>query len=558
MPSSGRGHSGEGPGFLVSGNDAVDEDDVLGAIRRAGCAGADSACLKAVCDSVAYLYWSLGYIDVNVVCEEPGPDGPARVVISEGGVSSVEAVEIVGATGDGRALIEPIFEETVGEPFSPGRFETAVASALRAYDGAGYPAASITPEVAAVGETGLKVVLSVEEGPRATIGAVVFDGVTKTKHDVLERETGLVVGEPYDGSRVEEARQNLMSLGVFEAVSDARLTMNPRDSSLTVTFEAVEARTSFAEGVLAYGPTPGGNEVYGQVEVSLTNIAGTLRKAGVYWMRRGSGRTAWEVSYREPRIFTLPVGLEGAIDSDIDELAYERRRFSLRLVQQDGRRQELSVGWFLATTREGPLLGDETGEDVRNSYRENGLDVGLMYDGTDRVINPTRGFRGDLRLEFSSFKCDGCDTPDRTLWAGFAGGSYLFGITGNTVAYAGARFYGVSAQNGDVPPSRRIRIGGVNSLRGYPEEWFVTEGAYLGTAELRYIAGARSRIYLFVDAALLEGSWAESEGVDFPLLGYGLGLTTGSRIGIFRVEVAAARGEPLGDAKLHLVLTQRF
>ena len=556
--AAGAGPSGREADYAVTGNHALSEDEILGALRGVACSAADSACLRAGCDSVAYLYWSLGYLNVMVTCTEGDPGEPARVEIAEGDVSSVEAVEIVGTGDEGRSIIAPFFEEMPGRPFSPERFEDAVARALRAYDDAGYPVASMTPEVAALGETGLKMILTVEEGPRAKLGDIVFEGVVKTRHDVLLREVGLRPGGVYDGSEVAEARRRLMKLGVFESVSEGRLSMNPRDSTLVVTFETVEARTSFVEGAFAYGPTPSGNEAYGQLEVDLRNIAGTLRKAGLYWMKRGSGRTAWAVSYREPRIFHLPVGLEGSVDSDIDEAAYERRRFSLRLVQQDGRRYELSAGYFFAATREGPLLYDGAGEEIRNSYRENGFDIGLVYDGTDRIINPTAGLTGRLRFALSAFNCEDCEEPDRRVWSALIGGAYIFGIAGNTVAYMRVRVEAVGAGERQVPPSHRLRIGGVNTLRGYPEEWFDAEQALLGTAELRYIAGSLSRLYVFLDAASLEGMWRDSGGVDMPLLGYGIGLTTGSRIGVFRVEVATARGEPLSDAKLHLVLTQRF
>lgn len=544
--------------FAISGNENLSGDAILEALGRAGCDAADSVCLKAMCDSVAFLYWSLGYIDVRVTCTGGAAGSPARVDISEGKVSPVESVEVTGASDEGRSLIEPIFEDAIGRPFRPGRFDADIGLALKAYDEAGFPVARITPEITAGGEGGLGVVLAVDEGPRATIGSIEFEGVARTRHGVLERETGLVPGRPYDGSEVARARRNLLRLGVFEDVSEARLSLNPADSSLVVTFEAVEARTSFLEGVLAYAPTPEGNELYGQFEVDLRNIAGTLRRAGVYWMRRGSGRSAWLVHYREPRIFTLPIGLEGSIDSDIDEAAYERRKFSLRLVQQDGRRFELSAGWFLASVREGPLVEDIPGDGERSSYDENGFDVGFAFDGTDRVVNPTRGARADLRLEFSSLKCDDCDVPDRTIWTGLLGGSYVFGIAGNTVGFAAARFQSVNAENGPVPPSHLIRVGGVNSLRGYPEEWFVTEEVFVATAELRYIVGRRSRLYLFIDAGTLTDLQHDLTDLGSLLAGYGFGLTTGSRIGVFRVEIATARGEPLSEAKLHLALTQRF
>jgi outer membrane protein assembly factor BamA len=544
--------------YAIRGNEALSDEDILGALGPVPCAAADSACLKARCDSIAYLYWSLGYIDVRVTCTGGGAGGPAKVDIVEGGVSAVADVFIEGASDKGRALIEPIFAETVGRPFTPARFEAAVARALSAYDDAGYPVARITPEVTSLGEGGLGVHLTVDEGPRATIGSVRFDGAVATRHHVLVRETGLKTGEPYDGSKVLEARRSLMRLGVFEEVSEPTLSLNPADSSLVVTFRTVEARTSFLEGALAYEPTPSGNEFYGQVEVDLRNIAGTLRRAGVYWMRRGGGRSAWELRYREPRIFMLPVALEGAIDSDIDETSYERRRFSLRLAQQDGRRFEISAGWFMAKVREGPLVVEDEEGGTRNSYDENGFDLGLAYDGTDRIINPTRGLAGTLGLEFSTLKCDGCEEPDRNIWSGLAGGSFLFGIAGNTVGFLAASFRGVSAGEGSVPASHLIRVGGVQSLRGYPEEWFVTDQVLVATAEVRYIVGPRSRLFLFLDLGTIRELEGVEGEVDSPLAGYGFGLTTGSRIGVVRVEVATARGEPLGEAKLHLRLTQRF
>jgi len=551
-----------GSGFDISGNEAVSKDDILAALGRAHCPGPDSACLKAMCDSVAYMYWSLGYMDVRVTCTEGGPGAGARVAVVEGEVSPVVSAEISGASDDNRPLVESVFESSMGLPFSPARFHRDIERVLKAYDEAGYPAARIVPGVAAAEEAGLRIVLEVDEGPRVTIGSVVFEGAGGTKQEVLERETGLRAGRPYDGSRVDAARRRLMALGLFEQVSEPALALSRDDSTVAITFELVEARTSFVEGAVAYAPTPEGGEFYGQFAVDLRNIAGTLRKAGLYWVRKGSGRSAWAVRYREPRLFGLPVGLEGSIDSDIDEKAYERRRLSLRLVQQEGRTFEFSAGWFMARVREGPLVEDVDGGDVRNSYDEKGFDIGFALDRTDRVVNPTRGPQAALGFELSSLDCRDCGDPggrsDRSVWSALLGGSWLIGLAGRTVGYLGARFEAVGTDKGEVPPSHLIRVGGVNSLRGYPEEWFATDEVLVATAELRYIAGRRSRLYLFIDAAALDDAGHRLGDLGSLLAGYGVGLTSGSRVGVFRVEVAAARGEPLSEAKLHLKLTQRF
>ena len=544
--------------FSITGNTAVDDEEIVNIFRRAGCAPFDSVCLKAACDSIARYYWSLGYIDVRVVCAEGDDGNPAGVDIVEGGLSPVYTLKIEGASERGRQIVEPVFLALIGEPLSPGGVESAIEMALNAYDRAGFPATRIMPEVYAAGEGKLGVVMRVEEGPRARIGSVEFQGEIRTRPDVLRRESGLRAGEPYDGSKVAEARNKLLGLGVFEQVSEAQLSMNPADSSLLVVFEAREARTSFVEGALAYAPSAVGNELYGRLSVDLKNIAGTLRKAGIYWMRRGGARSAWSLYYREPRIFALPLGIQGSVDADIDEDAYERRKFSLRLVQQGGRGLEARAGWFLATVREGPLIDDGASLDPQSSYKENGFDLGLAYDGTDRIGNPSRGATADLGLEVSALKCEDCLEPDRTIWSGLAGGSHLFGLRGNAVGFLAVRFRGVTAVNGVVPPSHLIRVGGMNSLRGYPEEWFITEKVLTATAELRYLAGRHSRLYLFVDVGTLEDEAHDFGDAGSLLAGYGFGLTTGSLIGVFRIEAASARGEPLSEAKLHLGLIQRF
>lgn len=539
--------------YNIEGNSGLTDQSILTEIRRTACSVIDSACVDSICRAIAAHYWNNGYLDAEVRCRirRAGAD-TVDISIREGQVSLLRFVKMSGMAARYESAVGEIFEHQVGIPLSQAALERGIADVLAFYDARGYPLTTIHPEMVSAGEGWVGIHLHVSEGPAADIGGLVFKGLKRNSPDAVGRETGLSLGEPYDGKKVEDASQRLMSLGVFEEVSEAELTFDSRDTTVTVTMEVVEARTSSVEGAGAYFPSAEGARFVGSLDLEFRSLAGTLRRLKILWSRPGGGRLKWSVEYREPRILSRPFALDANLSSDVADTSYARRRLWLGVTYRGEPRLELGMGGFLGTTKDRAVVGGE------GSFSERGLSFDLRYDTRRDPVNPASGQVLAASHQVASLEFEDDASEDRTLSGLLVDGAQLVGLGGRRVLVLGARFEGVYSSQGRIPASHRVRVGGMRSLRGYPEEWFSVEKALSVTIEVRRLLGRYSRVYSFFDGATLDDgsrSLGQVRGAPF---GYGLGFLAGSRSGILRLEIALGRDDTWSEAKLHIGLVRRF
>jgi outer membrane protein assembly factor BamA len=549
-PAVGSSHAGE---LVIEGNKNLSRKVILESVSGVPCVPPDSLCIQAICEAVAGRYWRSGYLGAEVSCDRlhPGSD-TILVSISEGRVSRLKAVEVVGAETFRGPDLGRAFEHCIGSPFSPSALEEGIHTMLETLDEHGYPAASIKPEMVAAGDGWVDITLRVDEGPKALIGYIMFQGLTKTRREVLLRECGISVGGTYDGKKVNAVPARLTALGVFEDVSNPILSFGPGDTLVTVAFDVSEARTNRLEGIAAYAPAREEGKVIGSLDLELGNIAGTLRRLRIVYDRPGPNRLMWNIDYREPRLAGMPVALDLGLSSDVLEDQYARRKLSLGIRLRREARLEVGLGGFLAATK------DRSGAATEGNFGERGLSFDLRYEARDRPINPRAGEFLSLMHEVSSLDYEGAGAENRTLSRIGVETEYVHEAGRDNVIALGARFDGVFSSTGRVPSSHIIRLGGFGSLRGYPQEWFSVEEDLVLSLEGRRIVGRNSRVYAFLDCATFEGANRDFGDLDQLPYGYGFGFMGGTRNGIFRLEIALGRGDRFSEAKLHLGLMQLF
>ncbi|MFH1312832.1 MAG: POTRA domain-containing protein [Candidatus Eisenbacteria bacterium] len=539
--------------FNISGNSDLSDDAILEWIGKIACARSDSVCVDSICHEVAAHYWERGYLDVEVRCERAAPpDEAIEIAISEGRPSVLESVGISGVPAGEASVLEKMFAGQTGRPFSQLALEKGIGRVLAFYDLRGYPLSTVRPEMVSVGDGRVEVRLHVAAGPQADVGHVVFRGMTKTKRSAALAESGLSEGEPYQGKKIEGVRQRLMDLGIFENVSEPVLTFDSMDTTLTVTIDVVEARTSLFEGLAAYSPSGKESKFVGSLDLEFRSLGGTLRRLKVLWMKPGSGRLSWGVAYREPRILSKPFALECELSSDVIDTSYARRKVWLGVTFRGEPRLELGMGAFLGSTKDRSLVGGE------GNFIERGLSFDLRYEGRDRPLNPLSGQFVKLRQEVAALEFEDDSSLDRTISLLLLEGEHLTAVGVRTALGIRGRFEGVFTSRGEIPQAHLVRMGGMRTLRGYPEEWFTVERAITVTLELRRLLGEYSRVYCFFDGAALDGGGYSFDSIRSGPFGYGLGFMAGSRTGIIRLEIALGRNDTWSDAKLHLGLVRRF
>ncbi|MGD8627827.1 MAG: POTRA domain-containing protein [bacterium] len=538
--------------FAVEGNSGIGSEDIVESARGIACAGLDSVCVDAMCEAVADRYWENGYFDVKISCLGPDAGGDTvRISITEGMQASLKDVTVRGATASDSAGLEAVFDRQVGRPFSGAGLEQGISELLHIYDGLGYPFTTVQPDLISTGEGWVSIGLRVDEGPRSTIGDVSFRGLKGTRPDVVQRETGLVPGETYDGKKADDARASLLALGIFEDVSEPEMRFDITDTTISLTYDVIEARNSLFEGMVAYAPSAEANKLVGSLHLELKNIAGTLRRLRVLWNKPGEDRLNWSIDYREPRILGWPVSGLFEVFSDVVETSFARRRLELGLAFTGERRLELGAGGFLGSTKDRTLEGGD------GDFNERGVSFTFRYEGRDRPVNPRSGLYASLRNELSQLSYEEESSVDRTLTGLDIDARYVADARFVVPAFR-LLYRGVFSGEGEVPVSHLVRIGGMRSIRGYPEEWFVVEQALVGTLEIRRVLSRNSRIYAFLDVATIEDESHDFGDLTAPPLGYGFGFMGGARTGLFSLEIALGRGDTFSDARMHFALTQSF
>ncbi len=383
------------------------------------------------------------------------------------------------------------------------------------------------------GSPDVDVVFDVGELRDASFGEVFVRGAFRTRRSAIRREFLFDTGDPFDADELLAAQSGLRSLGIFDAVRVNPLwyvDAETGEETAAVVVHLEEARTrSFdhrigleariatlgdALLVVANEPSYRDSNFLGRAEelrvsgnfdidvVDVGRVADEEFRAGVsvvlfdprFWLW-GLIDDAWEarneLSWRYDLLAQAPSPLRRSIEfsSRVREefRAIRGLSFELGVSLRRTRTADQSIGVEEARVFEPALI-------VALSPR-------VTLDRRDNPLNPTRGYFTQLEIEVADDFFGVLDSRRYTRFVTRASGWLPFGsrlVLGGTVRFGAATggiFDGLRASGPNaLPLSERFSLGGVTSLRGFPEgavspagtTQFGGDVVLNGTVELRY------------------------------------------------------------------------
>jgi len=408
--------------------------------------------------------------------------------------------------------------------------------------------------------------LPVETGPRGS-----FRGITTTGErqafgaDHMKVISRFKPGELYDSRKVDDLRRALVATGLFSSISvDPVRTNEPGPDGteyvdLTVAQEAGKPRT--LAGELGYGTGQGFRAEGSWTHRNLFPPEGALIASVIAGTQEQGASGTFRRSNAGKRDKTFQAGVTlnhqnyDAYEAYTAGLNIGWSRQSTPIFQK---RWTYSYGAEVLLTNEQVVVDPATADKVRRTYFIGGLPLQLGYDRSNDLLNPTRGFRANLRAE-----------PEGSLQGSFS--PYLratFDLTGyyplsdSLVIAARTRVGTISGVNrDDVAPSRRIYAGGGGSVRGYGYQELGPKDANNdpigGRSVNEFAVEGRYRfgdygVVAFVDA----GQVYESSMPQFSNIRYGVGV--GGRFytnfGPFRADIAMPINRQPGESKFALYI----
>jgi translocation and assembly module TamA len=208
-------------------------------------------------------------------------------------------------------------------------------------------------------------------------------------------------------------------------------------------------------------------------------------------------------------------------------------------------------------------------EPSRSTYLTAALPVRGAYDGTDDLLDPTKGFRASLRVSPEMSRHSG----KTAYYAKVQADASAYLPVGNFVIAARARLGSIQggAETGDIAPSRRFYAGGGGSVRGYGYQLIGPRNAandprggrslYEGSLEARIKTGLFSgnlSIVPFIDAGGVDdAAFPSFSDLRF---GAGIGVRYKTGFGPIRVDLATPLNPRTGDSRIavYVALGQSF
>lgn len=499
------------------------------------------------------------------------PAGSDRLAVSfditPGPQYLLESIDLTGLaeTGDKEAQLRAAFPPKVGDPVDADAILAGRDALSAVLAETGFPFAKVDePEVRIDHEErkgDLDIIVT--PGGYRSFGAIrMNDDKLFSAHHVQEIAR-FDPGDPYKASDVEDLRRAIVATGLVSSVS-----LTPKEAGdgthvdLAVDVRPAPLRT--IAGQLGYGTGEGyraevswqhRNYFPPEGAVTVRGVVGTQEQTASFTYRRNN-------FHRRDNVLT---GLLSV--SNIKRDAYDARTITLSggLERQTNILFQKDWVWRFGAELIASDEADAFSGGARRTFLIGAIPLSLTYDGSDDLLNPTKGFRlgGRISPELSF--------QDKTF--GYAkvqvDGSIYQPAGEKVVVAARARFGTILGSTVDqIAPSRRFYAGGGASVRGYGYQaigprFGVDNDPVGGKSLAEFSLEARVRfgnfgVVPFVDAGNISTTFLPR--FRDLRIGTGLGLRYYSSFGPIRIDVGTPINPQKGDPRVavYVSLGQAF
>jgi outer membrane protein insertion porin family len=442
-----------------------------------------------------------------------------RFRVEEGVQTRVEAVSFEGLPP---GFVPPVNRELgPGAPLSQGAMDQLRVELVLRLGRASYLFARVEmrPELSSEGRLA-RVVVRVVPGPAVRVGQVVIRGLQRTDERLVRENLTVRPGLPLDPEQLYDSQRNLLALGIFRQVSVTLFAPDSEEPVKDVLVEARERPLLSGSGGFGYstvdGPRVDGDLVYPNLFGEAINFTarGKVNYVGLSFLPLQDFTPANElqglngidfnfnVTLSQARIpWLLPQHISARI-TFVAERVHRPSYFFGRVAGIGGMEWQITR-WLNFTgqyTVEGDLVRNYNALSAllatssvdltrlrfpTGNYALQTLSPAFTLDFRDNPINPTRGVLfsavGELTKDLSAEVTDafGNNAIPTSIftWKVSGGVSGYIPVAERVVlalSLRGGRIFNL-IRGGQIIPPKRFYLGGVTTLRGFPEDGLIAE-----------------------------------------------------------------------------------
>ena len=513
---------------------------------------------------------SLGYWDAEFSYDIDTGTDPAKVTVTvkQGPLYHVASVTVLGP--DGQPLLIPQDERKLPlKPGDPARTAPVVATEtalVAALGDSGHPFVKVVDRRVQIDKDTqtMDVTYTLDPGAVMRFGPLAIEGLERLDSAYVEGRLRWQRGEIYDASKVEETRRALIESGLFSTVRITPMADPDNPADVRMTIDTTE-RLHRTIGIgLAYNTSQGAGARAFWENRNLFGNAEYLRVAADV----GQQTDAFRANFRRPDFLAIDQDFLATAELANDTpVAYRSRRAIVSAGLERRFSPALTAGIALQGTKANVVqladVNSITAAQRTQHYTLVGVPAYLKLDETDNLLNPTRGYRGQLSVTASHT----LSRPTLNFISNLVSGSTYWALGSEERAILAGRALLGSLDGAplfQLPADQRIYAGGGGSIRPYGYQLAgpldIGNKPIGGKSSLVLNLEARVKItenigiVPFVDA----GSYYESPVPQVGrtlLYGVGLGLRYYSAFGPLRLDLATPLHKRSADSPIQVYIS---
>nr|WP_258043014.1 BamA/TamA family outer membrane protein [Sphingomonas sp. NBWT7] len=533
------------------------------------------------------LMKSLGYYDgvaVSTLENVPGEPAKLRAIVTAtpGRLYKLDQITVNAGPTVPPNLVREQLPLKTGDPIEAARIQGAEANVSLILPQRGYPFVKVGERDILLDDETVTgdYTLPVDTGPRSSFGVLRPEGDAVFDVEHLNVFPRFKQGDLFDTRKRDDLREALVATGLFDtlAVEPVRTGQPGPDGTEQVDLVVRQSKGPWrslagsagygtGEGVKVEGSWTHRNLFPPEGALVLTAIGGTQQQgASATFRRQNAGK--------RDRSFSAGVAANHSNYDAFDAFtgtAFVRWAYDSTPIWQ--KRFTYAFGAELTGTNES-VFDFTRNERVRRTYGIAAIPAQAVWDTSDDLLNPTKGYRLKLNLSPETSVQGSVRPYARTMIEG----TVYYPVSDSLVIAGRARagsIFGIDRD--DIAPSRRYYGGGGGSVRGYgfqrlgpfePVSSLVpNEDGEIDIGDLRPVGGrsinefaleARYRfgnfgIVPFIDAGnAYESTFPKASDLRF---GAGVGGRFYTNFGPMRVDLATPLNPRPGDGKIALYVS---
>tara|TARA_B100000674_G_C37932208_1_gene958528 strand:+ start:251 stop:1933 length:1683 start_codon:yes stop_codon:yes gene_type:complete len=445
--------------------------------------------------------------------------------------------------------------------FSPDELSAFLVDKLSVFSNQGFPFVNVSLDSIEIENLKIRAVIKLNKGRYFTLRKIHIRGDSSISNSTIHGIIDYSIDEVYSEEKIGAIDQKIKQTSFISTIKPSEIMYTNDGFELFLYLKST--KVSYLRGALGLQPNPISQRMAltGELNLKLENA---LKKGELFkfnWRSIKPQTQRMKLNLNYPYLFQSPFGIESNL------LLYKRDSTFLDLNTELNVSYSLKNGFrirahyrFMSSSI---LSGGSSSLEFSNlnSYRTNAYGLSIERQALDNIVNPSKGriLNAKLYVGQRILSGDSTDAAEKnTTYLGNILYREYVSIFPRHVLLFGLLFDFYTSPT--IFENELFRFGGLNTLRGFNEEQLFASTKGQLTFEYRFLLDENSNVFLFYDQCFYENTSVSYKN-DHPL-GFGGGISFGSKIGIFSITYALGREQanPIDfrSSKIHFGYTAYF